>query len=190
MTLSQTIRIQDIPYGIQDKTPYEVKGTDRLRFPSIDSLRPYPFSSTNDTSVVRHELLDRKDDFVQLREIESLEENWDQYGANRICNQCIKKARRMIESLPPFVHSPDIFPNPNGTVTLEWDEDSGFFSIEIGKEKFSSFLDITGKEPQYYHEPSESGLLEFRDLAFKTLFDPLSDNFSISKPVSELLDPV
>jgi hypothetical protein len=53
---------------------------------------------------------------------ECSEENWDGYGALPITEDAYREAERLIKSLPltSFIPMPEITPEPNGELGLEW----------------------------------------------------------------------
>ncbi|MCB1849269.1 MAG: hypothetical protein KDI83_00490 [Gammaproteobacteria bacterium] len=175
--------MHDISFELQIGTETQQSHYEMVLSPEAWTKIKSPLLKSFDVRVVQPEAIDRTEAFDQLRSIANLQENWDRYGAERVCDECIKNAKSIISSLPSFVPSPDIFPNPNGTVTLEWDEDVGSFSIELGKEEFSSFVDFEGKQ-RYYKGHFELGLAEFADSAlqalFPTQFEPSESIFSVA----------
>lgn len=74
-----------------------------------------------------------------LAAMENLERNWDGYDADPIGFACISQARILLVALPPNTPPPDVTPNPNGTLTLDWETDDQALSLEIGATRFSSF---------------------------------------------------
>lgn len=69
-------------------------------------------------------------------------ENWDGYGALKISKIAIGNAKRAISQLLAHVPLPDITPNPNGTVSLEWENARGLGHIEIGQTRYSMFMKL------------------------------------------------
>ncbi len=71
------------------------------------------------------ETLGRMDEVLQsLDEVfwECSEEGWDGYDARPITEDAYIEAKRLIESLPltSFIPMPEIIPEPNGEIALEW----------------------------------------------------------------------
>ena len=70
-----------------------------------------------------------EENFKLLKEIESLDDNWDTEGAKAIDTDIINVVRREI---PFLIYQPDIFPTPDGTIQLEWaDKDLNHLNVEI-----------------------------------------------------------
>ncbi len=67
----------------------------------------------------------------ELNHIYALPDGWDGYGAIKIQKPCYEWTKMVIENMPEDrVYS--IYPNPNGTISLEWDDKN----LEIGNTKF------------------------------------------------------
>lgn len=81
----------------------------------------------------------------ELRKLHQLTKNWDNYDAEPIAKACVDKAVTLIMALPAAIPEPDITPNPNGTVTLEWEANDRIFSIELGDVEYSAFMEHTDK---------------------------------------------
>lgn len=67
-------------------------------------------------------------------------ENWDGYGALRIRAETAQNALDVLEVLPDEVPTPDVTPNPNGTLSFEWESASGVGHLEIGRTRFSFYI--------------------------------------------------
>lgn len=101
--------------------------------------------------------IDRSAVKQRLQQFETLGENWDGYGADTVSHACLANAIALIDALPPNVESPDVFPNPNGTVTFEWQGPSGTLSIEFGENGISVFHDYHG-QVSFYQDTYDEGL--------------------------------
>lgn len=54
----------------------------------------------------------------RLNSFKALEKNWDSYNADPIDHVCIDKAQKILEQLKNYAQ---VFPSPDGGITLEWD---------------------------------------------------------------------
>jgi hypothetical protein len=79
-----------------------------------------------------------------LDELGDLTADWDGYGALAIAQATLDNTRAVIRNIIPNVPSPEVTPNPNGTVTLSWESAFGEAHIEIGNTRFSFFAKQTG----------------------------------------------
>jgi hypothetical protein len=76
----------------------------------------------------------------QLEEISNLGVDWDGYGALPLEKQSVLNTRKILEMMPKEFPVPDLTPNPNGTISLDWEISNIVISVEIGNSKFSAFL--------------------------------------------------
>lgn len=85
----------------------------------------------------------------------SLVHNWDGFGAYPLQIKSASNAIDLITELEnindKFIKPEDIYPNPNGTVSLTWENDFGEkLSTEIGNSNFSYFVKYNNLEPEFY----------------------------------------
>lgn len=103
--------------------------TSITNFPKIgfgsdfENLRKY--YETIVSEFKRAKTLGQQDDVLQtLYEIfeECSQEGWDGYDAVPITEEAYLEARRLLLSLPitSFIPLPEVTPEPNGTISLEW----------------------------------------------------------------------
>ena len=86
-------------------------------------------------AIVQHE---------ELEHFRAFGTGWDGYGAKPINATVIDNVYSILSSLAPaFTVSPDIVPNPNGTISLEWESDFGYAMLEIGKTRISFYAKPT-----------------------------------------------
>ena len=86
-----------------------------------------------------------------ITQISFLNNNWDGYNALAPSELVIKNLELQIVNLPnKFVENIDednVYPNPNGTITLEWKNNDGeIASIEIGEKTASFYANIKGQK--------------------------------------------
>lgn len=89
----------------------------------------------------------------------SLENSWDGYGALPLSIKCAKNAISLLDSFDMSILSKvsDIHPNPNGTITFEWEnKDQEIVSLEIGKDTFTYFVDFSSLDTKFYNKQSFS----------------------------------
>jgi hypothetical protein len=88
----------------------------------------------------------------QIEELSALEDNWDRYGAVAPLTGVTSKVSQFVPFLAAdFVEKiTDIFPNPHGTVTIEWENrDKEIISLEIGLNNFSYFVKCNEEDPKF-----------------------------------------
>lgn len=80
---------------------------------------------------------------VALEEIRALAnymDDWDGYGAVRPLSECLNHAMEIVQNKTiKLDYLSDIYPNPNGTLSLEWEQNDNEIGLELGKEEFSFF---------------------------------------------------
>jgi hypothetical protein len=82
-----------------------------------------------------------------LDELALLEANWDGYGSSPIATAALEKARFLWPRLSAVLSHPNVVPNPNGTISFEWESDNGWANIEIGKKTFAVYVAPKNDEP-------------------------------------------
>ena len=85
-------------------------------------------------TVARQAALDAIEDFSKF------EKDWDGYGALPIHERVIKSAKYYITSLPDRFPCPDLTPDPNGTISMEWETREGIAHLELGKTRYSLYI--------------------------------------------------
>jgi len=73
-----------------------------------------------------------------LADLARLGPGWDGYGADPIEVACVDNVRAVLAALPAGIPSPEISPNPNGTLTLDWVAAGYRLSFEIGAGRYSA----------------------------------------------------
>ena len=79
-----------------------------------------------------------------IREISLLNDDWDGYGASSVGSEAVDTALNFSEISFPTTSLPEIFANPNGTITFEWESSLGLANLEIGKTRYSFYIDKKG----------------------------------------------
>lgn len=111
--------------------------------PSFVAVQNFP------TAAVIFALPARTEARELLDQFKTLEENWDGYGALKISEEAYNTASMFIKNLPPTITSPEISPNPNGTITLEWETNTSSAQLEVGRTTYSFFLRPTQGKKTY-----------------------------------------
>jgi hypothetical protein len=68
------------------------------------------------------------------------EANWDGYGALPISGETKRNAIAALNVLAGTIPAPTVVPNPNGTLSFEWETESGVGNLEIGKTRYSFYV--------------------------------------------------
>lgn len=66
--------------------------------------------------------------------------NWDGYGALPISLETKNNALNAINGILQVAPAPEINPNPNGTLSFEWETKEGKAHMEIGRTRYSFYV--------------------------------------------------
>lgn len=92
--------------------------------------------------------LERKNMLAHLREafLRGLAYNWDGEGALPVEYSAYAYARRLIQLLPLGLPVPEIYPEPDGDVAIEWDLGRRrVFSISVGRDGTLNYAGLFGR---------------------------------------------
>jgi len=115
-----------------------------------------------------------------LSELAQLGPNWDGYGADPIAGSCIDQTRVLLDLLPAAIPSPEVTPNPNGTLTLDWETGDQALSLELGATRFTSFWE-SRRGTKTDEGALGAALPEFVASALAAMFPDLKQTPSISQ---------
>lgn len=73
--------------------------------------------------------------------------NWDGYGALPVGDMAKKNALTALEHLESLTCAPEITSNPNGTLSFEWETHRGFGQLEIGRTRYSFYVQPQNGSP-------------------------------------------
>jgi hypothetical protein len=90
----------------------------------------------------------------EISAIARLRQNWDGYGAIPVSNNARQNTMAFVNSTA-FANmnfgSPQVAPNPNGTMSVEWENAEGEAYVEFGDALASAFIKRTDGRPVYMH---------------------------------------
>lgn len=98
--------------------------------------------------------------------------NWDGYGALPIDPLTAENAMRAVEALSELP-SPEITPNPNGTLSFEWQSKKGLAHLEIGKTRYSCYIALSSTAPLYADGAADRIPLDLADSVAAHLYPSL-----------------
>ena len=76
----------------------------------------------------------------QVLAIANYKDDWDGYGAIRPLSACLSHALDIIDDKEFGIENlSDIYPNPNGTITFEWENGNKEIGLELGSQEFSYY---------------------------------------------------
>ncbi len=83
---------------------------------------------------------DLADAVATVRSFGSLTEDWDGSGGVPFDPRTLRHAEAILTTLAKWVSVPAVYPESNGTVTLDWVADDYQCLIEVGLTRFSAFI--------------------------------------------------
>jgi hypothetical protein len=75
-----------------------------------------------------------------IEAIESLERDWDGYGALAISPVVCVNAKRFLSSSPTELSNPEITPTSNGTMNFEWASNNADAYLDIGQSRYTGHI--------------------------------------------------
>lgn len=72
----------------------------------------------------------------ELAHLSDIEDGWAGSDSLAPKAQTVENVRTLLETHLRYLPFPDITPNENGTVSLEWPRDPGYILLEIGLTKY------------------------------------------------------
>ncbi|MCK4817825.1 hypothetical protein KA005_18790 [bacterium] len=104
---------------------------------------------------------------------ECSEANWDGYDAAPISLEAYSEASKLLRIIPNSFPMPDILPEPDGGIGLEWYKDRGFsFVISVHGKNIITYVGLFGINNETY------GTEDFTDSVPKVLLNGLKRLFS------------
>jgi hypothetical protein len=95
----------------------------------------------------------------QIEELSRLQENWDGYGGIPINEFTKYHAMVTVRGILVYAPLPDITPNPNGTLSFEWETPRGVAHLEVGQTKMSFYIKLLIGEPVFSDANTSDTLL-------------------------------
>ncbi|MFZ4699152.1 MAG: hypothetical protein ACOYMG_03795 [Candidatus Methylumidiphilus sp.] len=86
------------------------------------------------------QISERESALHTIQDFAKFESDWDGYGALPIHEAIVKIACQFINSLPDHLPCPDLTPNTNGTISMEWETRAGIAHLEVGKTRYSLYI--------------------------------------------------
>jgi len=111
----------------------------------------------------------------ELEEIyeECSEKNWDGYGADKISHEAYYEATKLLNLIPTTFPMPEIAPEPDGGIGIEWYKGKGqTFIISVDGRTVIAFAGLFGENSEVY------GTETFTNIIPTFIFDHLKRLFS------------
>jgi hypothetical protein len=99
--------------------------------------------------------------------------NWDGYNAQPISREAYFEASKLLRILPNSFPMPDILPEPDGGIGLEWYKDKGFsFVVSVSSKNIITYVGRFGKNNYFY------GTESYKDSVTEIILNGLRRLFS------------
>ena len=115
-----------------------------------------------------------------LTAIELLEENWDGYGASTPSPEALRSTRLALLRVLSLGLYPDITPNTDGTISMEWEGVDFAAELQIGSKQFSMYVARDGSPTSYFKGEVKGGS-EFGS-GVEALSRAMNPGHALSKP--------
>ncbi len=105
--------------------------------------------SFNKDFVTKHRII------KNILSFKSLNQSWDGFGAIPLEIDSATNTIQLIDLVGEklFCKINDYYPNPNGTISLEWKNNlNEKVSVEVGNDTFSYFVELASKEVQFFNK--------------------------------------
>ncbi len=146
MTLSQINNTKPINFQYSEEIQkLSLEGTEKV----INNISNY----SNDLN--KNSVFDRSILFEKILSFKSLVYCWDGYNALPTGIKCAANAIEIVTKLDSHLLKKisDLFPNPNGTITFEWENNHDeIVSMEVGKETFTYFVAFNSFETKFFNK--------------------------------------
>ena len=87
-------------------------------------------------------------------------EGWDGYAALPVDAMTIEHVRMFVESLPTWLPAPEVVPESDGEIALEWNrEPNRVFSVSVGKTAMLHYAGLFGKGVERHGVEPFSGVV-------------------------------
>lgn len=146
---------------VHTATKYEIKNSDfSIESISLEKSQQLSLEISEYSKSLFKTLIANKSLIVEeIISFKSLENSWDGFGALPLGVKSATKAISLLDSfdMDILVKISDIHPNPNGTITFDWEnKDAEIVSLEIGKDTFTYFVDFNSIETKFYNNQNFS----------------------------------
>lgn len=116
--------------------------------PDKETIQKVFTSLQNDVILVEENKRDNLK--IEVMALAKLADNWDEEGAQRVSTTAIKNVLNLLNYASVRVDLlQDIYANPNGTISIEWENDNHEYAgVQIGRKQMSYY--VTRHQGSYY----------------------------------------
>lgn len=89
----------------------------------------------------------------EINDLASTKPDWDGEGALPVTKQTRRNAVEGIKGVLLEAPAPEVSPNPNGTLSFEWEAEGGTAHLEVGQSMFSFYVSPRAGVPVLFDGP-------------------------------------
>jgi len=124
----------------------------------------------------------------QIADFSDMQAGWDGHDAVPIAAAVGYNSLLALQSILSHAPLQDITPNPNGTISFEWDTDFGFAALEVGQSRISFFVKSqTGSA--LFLDGTANDLPTIAIKAGIMVADTLFPSHNTAEPITRILAP-
>jgi hypothetical protein len=116
-----------------------------------------------------------------IEDFSKFEKDWDGYGALPIHEAVVKIAGQFINSLPDHLPCPDLTPDTNGTLSMDWETRAGIAHLEIGKTRYSLYIRLHRESAVLRDGKSAALAIDVANLIGALLYPPRHPNAPVTR---------
>ena len=92
---------------------------------------------------------------TKVTEFASWTSGWDGEDAKQISREAVARTQSALQTLSWQLPVPEVTPNSNGTLSLEWETPFGIANLEIGRTRYAGYVSSAGYPTQYFEEANQ-----------------------------------
>ena len=157
--------------------------------PSIlDKINECPqyITSNQDLTYIGSSVLYERDSVAnQIEELCKMPAGWDGYCALPISLTTKHNSLNALMDILSYTNAPDITPNPNGTLSFEWETAQGAGHLEIGQTRLSFYIQPKNGDPIFLDASADdlhASAINIGYLVSENLFQ----NENVSMPITKI----
>ena len=89
---------------------------------------------------------------TKVAEFANWASGWDGEDAIPIYEEAVTRTQSALQALSWQLPVPEVTPNSNGTLSLEWETPYGIANLEIGRTRYAGYVSSAGYPTQYFEE--------------------------------------
>jgi hypothetical protein len=109
------------------------------------------YSIPNSSSASTHDYFSTEskaysDLLIRMNEIESFNDNWNDFGASKFSAELITKAKEFLSNIVAIAPVISIFPTASDSIQIEWEKENKYAEVEIFLDNIKVYAERDDKE--------------------------------------------